>query len=481
MDPKNASNIKDFYSGAAEAAERIKEFVYKDFFIRVVSHLDADGLSAASIVAKSLFRLGALFMIRIVKQLDESLVEELAVEEGSPLIFTDLGSGNLELLKNRLSNKDIIVLDHHQPLGTSFPKLTQVNPHLYGFNGAKEISGSGVAYIVAESIDTSNIDLASLAVVGALGDSQDRNQRRELMGLNRRIVDAAVEAGYLRVEKDLIFYGRETRPLHKAIAYTTNPFLPGLSGEEDKCMGFLLNLGIELKDDDRWRSLSDLETEEKQKIFSEIAKYLSSKGLSSDLALNIIGTIYTLTHEERGTHLRDAREYASLLNGCGRTGKSGLGIVIGVGNREEALDEAKEVFKEYKKTLAGYMNWITTNPDVIEDRECIYLVNGIGRIDEKMLGTFTTILISSNILPEDKPLIALTSAENNMIKASGRATSTGIEKNLNLGAIFQEAASKFEGLGGGHDVAAGAQVPQKYTEEFIQLIEGLITTSQNKK
>lgn len=330
MDSERASNPKDFYANAAKAAERIREFVEKGRFIRVVSHLDADGLAAASIMAKSLVRMDALFRIRIGKQLDEGLVEELADEEESPIIFTDFGSGILDLLKSRLSSSDVVVIDHHQPLDISFPKLTHINPHLFGFNGAREISGSGVAYMVAKAMNISNVDSASLAVVGALGDSQDRNPKRELTSLNRNIVKDAVDADCLRVETDLIFYGRETRPLHKALAYTTNPFLPGLSGEEDKCLGFLVNLGIELKIRDRWRAVNDLSIEEKQEIFSEIVKFLSSKKLPNSLALSLIGTVYTLIQEDRGTPLRDAREYSSLLNACGRMDKSGLGIAIGV-------------------------------------------------------------------------------------------------------------------------------------------------------
>jgi RecJ-like exonuclease len=481
MDSKNALNPKEFYASAANAAEKINEFIAKGQFIRVVSHLDADGLTAASILAKSLFRSDALFRIRIGKQLDEGLVEELADEGVSPIIFTDFGSGGLDLLKSRLSSNDIVVLDHHQPLGDTFPTLTQVNPHNHGFNGAQEISGSGVAYTVAKEMNASNVDLASLAVVGALGDSQDRNPKRELMSLNQAIVADGIGAGCLNVENDLTFYGRETRPVHKALAYTTNPFLPGLSGEEDKCLGFLINLGIELQNGGRWRAVNDLNADEKQKIFSEIAKLLSSKQLPNTITLSLIGAVYTLIQEDRGTYLRDAREYASLLNACGRMEKAGLGISIGVGDRERALEEAQDVFTTYKKTLAEYMDWITTTPNVIDERENIYLINGSGTINENMLGTVTTILISSNILVKDKPLIALTSAENNMLKISGRATPTNIEKKLNLGTIFQEASSKFSGTGGGHDVAAGAQLPQKFTDAFVQLIDQMVGLSLNKK
>ena len=481
VETEGAQDERAFYACAAQAAQRIKDFVNAGRFIRVISHLDADGLTAASILAKSLFRLDAVFRTRIGKQLDEGLVKDLAAEEASPIVFTDFGSGGLDLLRRGLSRNEVVVLDHHQPLGASFPTLTHVNPHHFGFNGAQDISAAGVVYFVAKAMTASNRDLASLAVVGALGDSQDKNPQRELISLNRTIVQDAVDAGCLRVETDLIFYGRETRPVHKALAYTTNPFMPGLSGEEDNCLGFLVNLGITLKTEGRWRAINDLSTDEKQTIYSEIAKFLSAKRLPNTVTQSLIGTVYTLIQEDRGTPLRDAREYASLLNACGRMDKPGLGICLGVGNRETALDEALDAFTAYKHVLAEYMEWITATPNVVEERDNLYLVNGRGKIDEKMLGTITTILISSHLLAADKPLMAVTTAENDMVKVSGRATATNIEAKLNLGAIFQEASSKYGGEGGGHDVAAGAQLPQQFTDEFIQLIDQMVGASLNNK
>lgn len=463
---------KDFYQQAAFAAETLREFVNKNYVIRIFSHIDADGLAAASIIAEALFRMEALFSIRIEKQLDERLVEELDVEDWSPIIFTDFGSGVLNLLKSKFSGKDIIIMDHHQPQKCSaFPKLIHVNPHLFGFDGAKEISGSGVAYVIAKAMDISNIDLAYLAVIGALGDCQDRNEKRKLRGLNQKIVKDAINTSSINVETDLIFYGRETRPLHKALAYTTDPFMPGLSGEEDKCFGFLTNLGIELKVHGRWRAINDLGLEEKQKIFSEIVKHLSINNLPNSRVLSLIGTVYTLTNEERGSHLRDAREYASLLNACGRMNKSGLGIAIGVGNRGSALKEAKEVLYNYRKTLAKHIEWVTNTPHVIEKRKNIYVINGFDMIDEKILGTITSILISSGIFRDEKPVIALTSTENNMVKISGRIVTTS---KLNLGLLFREATLKYQGTGGGHDVAAGAQVHQKFADDFIQHLDHMV-------
>jgi len=39
---------------------------------------------------------------------------------------------------------------------------------------------------------------------------------------------------------------------------------------------------------------------------------------------------------------------------------------------------------------------------------------------------------------------------------------------------MQAAAEKYSGRGGGHDVAAGAQVPIKDIEAFIKLVDDLV-------
>jgi single-stranded DNA-specific DHH superfamily exonuclease len=48
-----------FLKSAAEAAKAILETVDKDGFVHVFSHLDADGIAAAGIMGKALFRLGS--------------------------------------------------------------------------------------------------------------------------------------------------------------------------------------------------------------------------------------------------------------------------------------------------------------------------------------------------------------------------------------------------------------------------------------
>ena len=130
-----------------------------------------------------------------------------------------------------------------------------------------------MAYFVAKAVNRANVDLAPIALVGALGDMQDKYEQRSLRSLNKIIVDDAVAAGLLKVEKDLTFFGRETRPIHRTLATTTNPFIPGLSGEEDKALVFLANLNIPIKQGEKWRALRDLNEDEKKRLCSALADH----------------------------------------------------------------------------------------------------------------------------------------------------------------------------------------------------------------
>ncbi|MCK5626064.1 DHH family phosphoesterase [Candidatus Bathyarchaeota archaeon] len=244
MADDDQKDSKDFFIRITQAANTIKKHIDTNEFIRVITHIDADGLAAAGILGKTLQRAEAFFRLRIVKQLNEEIVNELTSEDPSLLIFLDLGSGSLDLLDAKLKDCELIILDHHKPMEVTIPQLIHVNPHHANYDGTREISGAGVTYLTAKTIDKTNIDLAPLAIVGALGDSQDKNDERGLIGLNEDIVDDAVNTGCIMVEKDLLLFGRETRPIHKVLVNTTNPFIQDLSNAEDKCLGFLNNLDI---------------------------------------------------------------------------------------------------------------------------------------------------------------------------------------------------------------------------------------------
>jgi len=406
-------------NAAEKAAELIRKHAENGGLIHVVSHLDADGLSAAGIIGKTLFRLNATFCIRIERWLDQKIIESIQADKPSLIIFCDFGSGDLGTLNARLSGRDIVILDHHQLVGEADTSFIQVNPHVYGVDGSKDLSAAGATYLVAKAVDKRNIDLACIAIVGALGDLQDKYEQRKLGGPNATIMEDAVNSGFLTVESDLLFFGRETRPIHKALAATTTPFISGLSGEEDRSLAFLASLGITPKRGDKWRALRDLSDDEKKRLFNALVDYLVSKGLPSEVALNLRGSVYTLTQEEPLTPLRDAREFAVLLNATGRMDKPSLGVAICMGDRRAALEEASHVLEEYRRTITKYLSWLM-EPESgrIEEMNSIYVIRGESVVDDKVIGTISSIL-STNLPKPEKPIIAYSSmTEEGLAKIS---------------------------------------------------------------
>src|SRR3989344_4770083 len=81
--------------------------------VRVVSHLDADGLTSASIMLQVLKREKKKFVLSIFKQLNENVLKELSLENYKVIIFTDLGSGYIKLINKYLKDKKIFIFDHH--------------------------------------------------------------------------------------------------------------------------------------------------------------------------------------------------------------------------------------------------------------------------------------------------------------------------------------------------------------------------------
>jgi single-stranded-DNA-specific exonuclease len=466
--------MSEFLDSTNRAAKTILEIVKEDGFIHVFSHLDADGVAAAGIVGKMLFRLDTRFRIRITQWVDEKIVGEILSDKPQLIIFTDFGSGYMNLLNQKLADFKIVVLDHHQVTEKESANFVQVNPHLHGIDGARDISGAGVAYFVAKAVDENNVDLAPIAIVGALGDLQDKYDQRMLGGVNAKIVEDALNAELVTVEKDLIFFGRETRPIHKSLASTTNPFIPDISGREDKSVEFLASLNIKLKNGEKWRALRDLSEEEKRTLCSAIADHLLSKGLHYEIG-NLIGHVYTLKNEEPWTPLRDAREFAVLLNATGRMDKPSLGVSICMGDRGSALESAMKVLEEYRGTISKYLGWVMEKPaERMREMDNIYVVYGEDFIDDKIIGAVSSILSTSLPNPE-KPLIAYANVEEeNLAKFSARTIDMMVNKGINLGEIMQIAAEKCMGNGGGHNVAAGAQVPIEKVDTFIKIVNELV-------
>lgn len=467
------SGKEAFLRSFNEAAEMISRYAEKGETIRIVTHSDADGIAAGGTIARAVKRLGAPFKVSCETKIDEKLVESIAAESPSLVVFTDLGSGYLDMMEKHLSDIDTVVLDHHLPVEAHPPRLIHINPIVYGLDGSREISGAGLAYLLARALDSGNLDLSVLGIVGALADQQDKGEKRTFLGLNLEIEREAREVRLLETKVDLIFYGYETRPLAQAIARTMTPFLPGLSGREDKSVAFLQEIGIGLKHEGKWRAIRDLTEEERKLIFSQLSKYLLSEGCKSDIIYELVGTIYLFPKEESRTPLRDGREYASLLNACARMEKPSLGISICLGDRGKSFEEAENIFNEYRRKIAEYLDWVQETGR-IEEKRNIYVLRAGSGIDDRIIGVVASILLTTSMLGKPKPIVATATSDEGLIKVSARATEEMAKVGVDLGEVMMKAAEKFSGRGGGHDIAAGAFLQEKEEKEFLELVDEIV-------
>ena len=478
-------DLNSFLSIATKAGEKFQEWADEQEIVRITSHYDADGIAAAGIIGLILLRLGVSFHIRIVKQANPQIIKELADENRSCYVFSDLGCAQLNSIKRHLSESSVIILDHHEMRNADdFPGLIHVNPHLYGINGSQEVSGAGVSYLVARSISKENRDLAHLAVIGAVGDVQDKAEHRGFSGINGDIiVKDGVEAGVLKVEKDLSIFGRETRPIHVALQYTTDPFIPGLTGSGERCFMFLSKAGIKLKENDHWRTLSDLSQDEKIQLNSALIQYMLQQGIDSDKAQSIVGNVYTLIGEEKGTPLRDAREFASLLNACGRIGHPGVGVAICLGDRVNALEEAQQLLAEYRQKISKYIEWLT-QPGRIKETEFLQVFHGENVVDERIIGTVASVALYAQILKSDKVIVSFAYSDPEGVKVSLRAGVELIERGVNLGLALSQVIDEIElkeATAGGHDAAAGALIPAGSEEKLVFHLEKIIREQMGDK
>ncbi|MBS7641948.1 MAG: DHH family phosphoesterase [Candidatus Bathyarchaeia archaeon] len=458
-----------FIDGARKLSETIYEWVYENQPVIILGHNDADGISATAIISKTLYRAGVRFHARILRRLEASELER-ASSSGRMTILCDMGSGYLSLLSKYSWNGGLAILDHHKPELFEAPSNSiHINPHLYGLDGVSEISGSGVAYIVSKGFSRVECkDLAVLAIVGALGDMQDIDVGRSLRGVNKLIVKEAEGEGYLTVQRDLLLPGRESRPIHIALASLVNPFIPGLSGDEDACISFLSKLGISLKESGRWRTLSDLSKEEKQMLFNELLRYLAENSYPTSILRDLIGTVYILQKERRFSYMRDAREYASLLNACSRMGLYGLALTIAMGDRgDDTIAKAESTYIDYRRKISSYIRTILSEPGRIISMGKFYLLKCLDLVEEDLLSVVTSIITESYLADRGLPVIALSGASSGEVKVSARLPRSSKVQNMDLGLVMRRAASRVGGEGGGHSVAAGAYIAKGKVEDFI--------------
>lgn len=443
-----------------EAAQSFKHFLEENpnkRLIRIITHIDTDGLTAGAIFIKMLERANENFWLSTVKQLEEETVKKLAEEtksqEWKAVVFLDLGSNALDSIEKIPCFT--LVLDHHEVHNrVQLQKTLFVNPSLE--EDEEKISAAGITYLFAKEFDSNNRELAQLAVLGMVGDLLENS----ISKYNNVIIEDAKQQG-LQLRKGPIIFS-STRPLHKALEFSSDIFIPGVSGSFGGATELLREAGIEYKKGNSYKTLLDLTREEISRLTTSILLRRIRGGHDED----ILGNIYLI---KLFGNLEDARELSAIINACGRLGYSDIALSFLIGARK-AKYLSQEIYDKYKLHIIRALNYIENCEKIKGDGYMI--INARDSIKDTIIGTALSILSSSSVYPSGTIMVGLAYSELDKIKISARITGNRNEEpHTNLAELMKNIIKAVGGEFGGHKRAAGGIIQRDKEKLFIELIE----------
>jgi single-stranded DNA-specific DHH superfamily exonuclease len=401
-------------------------------FIRIVSHYDADGITAAGIMCNALLRAGKKFHATLLARLDEDFIGKL--ERDVLVLICDMGSAQPDLINEMDSN--VIVLDHHSPVGKL--NCSHINPHLVGIDGVFEMSASGVAYALANRIGE-NDDLAGLAIAGAIGDKQP------MSGTNKEILLEAVGNGVIATKEGLNIGDGDIREI---LEYSTDPYLD-MSGDPERIDEFLSSLGLS-------GSVRNFSEDELSRLRDAI---LSKMNCPEDV-IESLNVVYLFKNEV----IRNAIDFVRLINAPGRVGKSGLALSLCLRD-DGGVDEAYHLYITFQKKLISALKIAERN--ILEDENIRYVYTDERHITSALASTLVRYVFM------DKPLLVLNRLPEK-VKMSARGAKELVSHGLDLAKMMKGASERVGGVGGGHNIASGASIPRGREEEFIRIADGIV-------
>jgi len=417
-------------------------------FVRILTHHDTGGITSGAIIAKAMQREDRSFRISILKHLDTQTIEQLKEERNDIIFLLDFGSAAIEKLKE-LDSK-IYIFDNHETAGNPPENITLINPHLHD---SSEINASTISYLFAKELNTVNNDLSTLAVLGMVGDY---GNHMNLGDLAQDVIDNSED---ISVKRSLLLFS-VTRPVHKALEFSSKIYIPGITGSLDGALKILKKAKIPLKDNGEYRTMLDLTKEETDRLLD----LLSSKITDPQALRDNFGYIYLIKFFNK---LEDARELSMLINACGKMGHGDLAIAFCMGSKK-AKFFAENIYIKYRHLILDALRWIGIK-DKIEGKNYV-IVNAGNEIKDTIIGTSLSILAASYTYTPGTILIGMASTGDGRIKTSARIS--GRQKtNINLQQIIEPIAKSLGGEGGGHNVAAGCLIPAEKEQEFIEMLQ----------
>ncbi len=408
--------------------------------IQVISHFDTDGISSATIIVKTLKNLDKKFTLKILKSLDEQNIRDLSKDKIT--LFLDLASNSLNYIKES-GLKNVFIIDHHQIIQEIPENVHIINPETFK---KQKISSSSLTYLFSREIGNTDKDLAKIAILGMVGDMLEK----EIGKLNNDIL----KDGEIKRKRGLLIYP-STRPLNRTLEFSSQPYIPEVTGNIEGVIELLREVGIESKNG-KYKSIIELNEEEMEKLITAII-LRNPKCKASE----IVGDIFLIKLYNK---LEDARELSAIVNACSRYGDptSAILYLMEVTNSKK---KAESLHIKYKQQLISGLKFANKTKKI--QGNGFVIINAKDNIKDTMIGTICSILSNSSLYEEGTIIVGLAHYENKIKVSARNVGKTG----RNVREILNKVITEIGGEVGGHEFAAGANISQNKEKEFLNLLK----------
>jgi len=436
-------NLFDIPDDLEKKIERAISILEDHDKFRLITHYDADGISASAVLARTVMKYQKGFHTTFIDTFPEK------IPGGHPIIFTDIGNSYLDRISKL--EEDVIVLDHHKvrennPSDLDVENKVFINPHDHGIDGSQEVSGGTLALLLAVKYDNTNWEESLYGLAGAAADKQAVGG---FTGLNLELLENSVEKGFLEKKPGLFIDGNN---IYNALMRACDPYFPGISGQKGELKSILEDL--EIDPDARMESIN---VEKKRKLNSLLVLSLLRRNIPIHVIESIYGTHYVSPHNGMEVDI-----LYKVLNSCARNDRPGLGLSVCLGD-DRALEEAREIRDQHRKKMVGKLKTLEDQIEKMENIQYFYEEKKTMKGELAGLGMLY-------ILDQEMPVLGLVELDDK-VDVSARATKNMVDQGLDMGELCDKLARKFGGGGGGHDIAAGATIEKHNVESFLKTMD----------
>ncbi len=441
MTSEKKENFFDLPEDLKKKLDDASSILEKNDKFRIITHYDADGISAAAVLTRCLMKDQSGFHTSFIDRFPDK------IPEGLPLIFADIGNSHLKDIQ--AGDEDVIVLDHHYVkedlmIESDEENKIFINPHEYDIDGAQEVSGGTLALLLSVWYDEINWEDAVYGLAGAAADKQAIGG---FSGLNLKLAQEAGEKGSLQKSKELFIDGKN---IQDSLMKACDPYFPDISGEKKEIRRIIDDLKI-----DPEAEIGSIKKDKKRDLNSLLVLSMLKKDRYAEVIESIMGIHYESEHEPFDTDC-----LYKILNSTARTNRAGLGLSLCLGDKS-ARKEAKKIRDDYRSEMIGALKKLEERVEADEYEHLQYFFEEKKTRKGELAG-----LGILYILDKHKPVLGMSEVDED-IDISARATKEQVEKGLDLGELCRKISGELDGSGGGHNIAAGATIKKGPDKENV--------------